>query len=85
MLSSLLHSSLLACATCMVDRGTPLYQAQQGAVIFMHLNHERPLIYKILLFAVAFVTVMFILFSFTQGDGLHMPGFEHQAVVEQQG
>ncbi len=55
------------------------------ALIFMHLNHERPLIYKILLFAVAFVTVMFILFSFTQGDGLHMPGFEHHAVVEQQG
>ena len=42
----------------------------------MHVNHERPIIYKFMLFAVVFVTVMFILFSMTQGDGLRMPNFE---------
>ena len=45
-------------------------------LFFMHLNHERSIIYKIMLFAVVFVVVMFTLFSMTQGDGLHMPHFE---------
>jgi caa(3)-type oxidase subunit IV len=45
-------------------------------LIFMHLNHERPLIYKFLVFATVFVSVMFILFTLTHDDGLHMPGFE---------
>ena len=46
------------------------------ALVFMHLNHERPLIYKFLVFAGVFVGVMFVLFTMTQGDGLHMPLFE---------
>lgn len=35
MLSSFLHQPVLACATCTVDPDSPLYQAQQGAVLFM--------------------------------------------------
>jgi len=31
----LLHSPVLACATCLVDPGSAIYQAQQGAVVFM--------------------------------------------------
>lgn len=46
------------------------------ALFFMHLNHERPLIYKFMLFSVVFVGVMFVLFCMTQGDGLRMPHFE---------
>jgi|GEM_PF-481090 len=31
----LLHPQVLACATCLVDPGSAIYQAQQGAVFFM--------------------------------------------------
>lgn len=31
----LLHSPALACATCLIDPGSAIYQAQQGAVLFM--------------------------------------------------
>jgi caa(3)-type oxidase subunit IV len=45
-------------------------------LIFMHMNHERPLIYKIMAFAVLFLGVMFTLFSFVHDDGLIMKGYE---------
>ena len=50
-------------------------------LFFMHLNHERSTIYKIMLFSVVFVTVMFILFSMTQGDGLRFMHFEAPSPV----
>jgi caa(3)-type oxidase subunit IV len=45
-------------------------------LIFMHMNHERPLIYKIMLFALLFLGVMFTLFVAVYDDGLHMRGYE---------
>jgi len=35
MVTSTHFQPLLACATCTVDPDSPLYQAQQGAVLFM--------------------------------------------------
>ncbi|MDB6073687.1 MAG: hypothetical protein JWO89_1327 [Verrucomicrobiaceae bacterium] len=35
MMTPLLHQPMLGCATCTVDPDSPLYQAQQGAVLFM--------------------------------------------------
>ena len=35
MMSSFLSQPVLACATCTVDPDSPLYKAQQGAVLFM--------------------------------------------------
>ena len=52
------------------------------ALIFMHLNHERSMIYKILLFTVVLATVLFALFIFSHEDPLVFPGF--YAPVEQQ-
>ena len=52
------------------------------ALIFMHLNHERSLIYKILLFTVVLAVVLFALFIFSHEDPLFFPGF--YAPVEQQ-
>ena len=45
------------------------------ALIFMHLSHERPLIYKVLAFTVVFVLALFLLFIFSHGDPLEFPGF----------
>lgn len=45
------------------------------ALIFMHLNHERPLIYKILAFTTVFVIVLFVLFVLSHGDPLEFKGF----------
>jgi len=45
-------------------------------LIFMHLNHERALIYKILLFTMLFLGVMFTLFVAAHGDPLVMQGHE---------
>ncbi|WP_395738096.1 cytochrome C oxidase subunit IV family protein [Prosthecobacter sp.] len=52
------------------------------ALIFMHLNHERALIYKILAFTVAFAIALFALFIFSHEDPLQFKGF--YAPVEQQ-
>ncbi|OYW77454.1 MAG: hypothetical protein B7Z37_04235 [Verrucomicrobia bacterium 12-59-8] len=52
------------------------------ALIFMHLNHERSMIYKILLFTVVLAVVLFALFIFAHEDPLVFPGF--YAPVEQQ-
>lgn len=52
------------------------------ALIFMHLNHERSLIYKILLFTAVLAVVLFALFIFSHEDPLQFPGF--YAPVEQQ-
>lgn len=46
------------------------------ALIFMHLNHERPLIYKVLAFTTAFAIVLFVLFICANGDPLVDHNFE---------
>jgi cytochrome c oxidase subunit 4 len=45
-------------------------------LIFMHMNNERPLIYKFMLFTMVFLGVMFTLFVFTHDDPLVMRGYE---------
>ncbi|SKB04675.1 Cytochrome C oxidase subunit IV [Prosthecobacter debontii] len=45
------------------------------ALIFMHLNHEAKLIYKILAFTVAFAAALFLLFVFSSHDPLVFSGF----------
>jgi caa(3)-type oxidase subunit IV len=52
------------------------------ALIFMHLNHEKSLIYKVLAFTAAFAIVLFTLFILAHEDPLEFPGF--YAPVEQQ-
>lgn len=45
-------------------------------LIFMHMNHERPLIYKFMLFSMVLLGVMFTLFVAVHDDGLLMRGYE---------
>lgn len=45
-------------------------------LIFMHLNNERPLIYKVLFFTLLFLGVMFTLFIASHDDRLVMKGYE---------
>jgi caa(3)-type oxidase subunit IV len=51
------------------------FKAALVALIFMHLNHERSIIYKILAFTVVFAIVLFALFIFSNGDPLVFEGF----------
>jgi caa(3)-type oxidase subunit IV len=55
------------------------------ALIFMHLNHEKALVYKVLAFTVAFAIALFVLFYLSNSEGLIDEGFENSnAVVEVQ-
>lgn len=49
-------------------------------LIFMHMNNERPMIYKFMLFAIVFLGVMFSLFIYAHADTLTTP--ESMAVFE---
>lgn len=51
------------------------FKASLVALIFMHLNHEAKLIYKILAFTVTFAIALFFLFVFSASDPLVFPGF----------
>jgi caa(3)-type oxidase subunit IV len=51
-------------------------KASLVGLIFMHLNHERSLIYKILVFTTLFVLAMFILVYFSHDDPLTFKGFD---------
>ncbi|MBE7495184.1 MAG: cytochrome C oxidase subunit IV family protein [Verrucomicrobiaceae bacterium] len=51
-------------------------KASLVALIFMHLNHERPLIYKFLAFTTVFCVVLFVLFIFSNADPLVDHGFD---------
>jgi caa(3)-type oxidase subunit IV len=51
------------------------FKAALVALIFMHLNHERSVIYKILAFTVVFAIVLFTLFILSHGDPLAFEGF----------
>lgn len=51
------------------------FKAALVALIFMHLNHEAKLIYKILAFTAAFAIALFFLFVFSASDPLVFHGF----------
>ncbi|MBL9178368.1 MAG: cytochrome C oxidase subunit IV family protein [Verrucomicrobiaceae bacterium] len=51
------------------------FKAALVALIFMHLNHERSVIYKILIFTVVFALALFLLFYFSNIDPLVFEGF----------
>lgn len=51
------------------------FKASLVALIFMHLNHERPVIYKVLAFTVVFAIVLFVLFVLSARDPLVFEGF----------
>ncbi len=53
------------------------------ALIFMHLNHEKSLIYKILAFTVAFAIVLFTLFILAHEDPLEFKGMYAPVEYEQ--
>lgn len=52
------------------------FKAALVALIFMHLNHEASMIYKILLFTTVFVMGLFVLFYLAHGDGLVFTQFD---------
>jgi caa(3)-type oxidase subunit IV len=51
------------------------FKASLVALIFMHLNHERSVIYKVLAFTAAFAIVLFVLFYMTGNDPLVFDDF----------
>jgi caa(3)-type oxidase subunit IV len=51
------------------------FKAGLVALIFMHLNHERPVIYKVLAFTVVLALVLFVLFVLSARDPLIFEGF----------
>jgi caa(3)-type oxidase subunit IV len=59
-----------------VGMAVATFKASLVGLIFMHLNHERPLIYKVLVFTFVFAVVLFTLFICAHGDPLVDEGFE---------
>lgn len=51
------------------------------ALIFMHLNHEKALVYKVLAFTVAFAIALFVLFYLSFSEGLIDEGFENPTTI----
>lgn len=51
------------------------FKAALVALIFMHLNHERAVIYKVLVFTVVLAIALFVLFYFSKLDPLVFEGF----------
>lgn len=51
------------------------FKASLVALIFMHLNHERSVIYKVLFFTAILAVALFILFYFSKIDPLVFEGF----------
>ena len=52
------------------------FKAGLVALIFMHLNHERTVIHKILAFTFVFAVVLFLLFHFAHSDPLVFKDFD---------
>jgi caa(3)-type oxidase subunit IV len=52
------------------------FKAALVGLIFMHLNHERSTIYKVLAFTSVFCVVLFVLFYMAHGDPLVDPLFD---------
>jgi caa(3)-type oxidase subunit IV len=51
------------------------FKAALVALVFMHLNHESKLIYKILAFTTVFALAIFVLFYFSRMDPLRFENF----------
>lgn len=51
------------------------FKAALVALIFMHLNHESPLIYKVLAFTTVFALAIFMLIYWTTSNPLVYEGF----------
>jgi len=51
------------------------------ALVFMHLNHEKVLIYKVLAFTFAFVLALFLLFYWSNTEGLIDEGFLNSTAI----
>lgn len=51
------------------------FKAALVALVFMHLNHEAKLIYKILAFTTVFALAIFLLIYFTSLDPLEFASF----------
>ena len=51
------------------------FKAALVALIFMHLNHEKPLIYKVLAFTIVFALAIFFLTYFATHDPLVFDNF----------
>lgn len=51
------------------------FKAALVALIFMHLNHEAKLIYKVLAFTFVFALALFLLFYLSNSDPLIDQGF----------
>lgn len=51
------------------------FKAALVALIFMHLNHERPLIYKVLAFTIVFALAIFLLTYFSSLNPLVFKDF----------
>ncbi len=68
-------------ANMIIGMAVATFKASLVGLIFMHLNGERPLIYKVLAFTTVFAIVLFGLFVLAHGDGLHDKNFEAPASV----
>jgi caa(3)-type oxidase subunit IV len=55
------------------------FKAALVGLIFMHLNHERSLIYKVLLFTLVFVIGLFVLTYFSHENPLVFKSFDGYA------
>jgi len=53
------HSNMI------IGMAVATFKASLVGLIFMHLNAERPLIYKVLVFTTAFAIVLFVLFVYS--------------------
>jgi caa(3)-type oxidase subunit IV len=51
------------------------FKAALVALVFMHLNHEAKLVYKVLAFTTVFVLALFVLFYLSNGDPLVFKNF----------
>jgi caa(3)-type oxidase subunit IV len=63
-----------------IGLGVATFKTCLVVLIFMHMNHERPLIYKFMLFAIVLVGVLFSLFIYAHDDPLTKP--ETMAIFE---
>jgi caa(3)-type oxidase subunit IV len=63
-------------ANMVIGLAVATFKCSLVVLIFMHLNNERPLIYKILAFAMLFLGVMFVLFINALDDGLIMKNYQ---------
>ena len=56
----------------LIGLGIATFKAGLVALIFMHLNHERPMIYRVLVFTCFFAAGMILLFILALRDPIHL-------------